>query len=327
MSLRNRLTDTFGITHPIVAAPMDYVSDARLASAVTQAGGLGLVGGGYGDEAWLAHQFAALTAAPVGCGFITWSLGHQPHLLDHVISHRPAAIFLSFGDPAPYARTIREAGIPLICQVHDITQARRAIEVGADVIAAQGGEAGGHGGGLRSTFTLVPEIADLLHATAPDVMLLAAGGITDGRTLAAALALGADGALVGTRFWASPEAAVSRAAQNHALAASGDDTIRQQVYDLIREKSWPPHYTGRVLNNDFLRRWHGHEIHLTHHLPHTRAQFNTALAAEDYQVANIIVGEGIGRITSIAPVATIITEMVTRATQILAPPEPRQYRP
>ncbi|MEU7144954.1 nitronate monooxygenase [Nocardia sp. NPDC046473] len=310
MSMQNRLTHRFGITYPIVLAPMDYVSDARLACAVTQAGGLGLLGGGYGDEQWLARQFAALTADPVGCGFITWSMSRQRHLLDQVISYRPAAIFLSFGDPAPFARTIRDAGIPLICQVHDIAQARRAIEVGADVIAAQGGEAGGHGGGRRSTFTLVPEIADLLETVAPQVMLLAAGGITDGRGLAAALALGADGVLVGTRFWASREAAISRAAQEHALDANGDDTIRQRVYDLVREKDWPTGYTGRVLNNDFVRRWHGQETRLAEHLPQAQAQFDTALDAEDYEVANTIVGEGIGRITSIDSVASIIADMV-----------------
>ncbi|WP_263973446.1 nitronate monooxygenase family protein [Rhodococcus wratislaviensis] len=317
MSLQNRLTEKFGIEHPVVLAPMDYVSDWRLATAVAEAGGLGLIGGGYGDEAWLRDQFDHVTTGAVGCGFITWSMAQQPRLLEKTIGYRPAAIFLSFADPAPHAPAIRAAGIPLICQVHDLDQARRAVEVGASVVAAQGGEAGGHGTGARSTFTLVPEIADLLRREAPEVMLLAAGGIGDGRGLAAALALGADGALVGTRFWAAEEAAIPRAAQHRALSAGGDDTIRQSAFDIVREKPWPTRYTGRVLHNDFIRRWHGDEPGLRGALRERQAQFRAAVKAEDYDVANLIVGEVVGQIDRVDTVASIIDEMVGTACSIL----------
>ncbi|MFC0452104.1 NAD(P)H-dependent flavin oxidoreductase [Rhodococcus jostii] len=317
MSLQNRFTEKFGIEHPIVLAPMDYVSDWRLASAVAEAGGLGLIGGGYGDESWLHNQFDRVTTDAIGCGFITWSMARQPHLLETAIGYRPAAIFLSFSDPAPHAPAIRAAGIPLICQVHDLEQARRAMEVGASVVAAQGGEAGGHGTGTRSTFTLVPEIADFLRREAPDVMLLAAGGIGDGRGLAAALALGADGALVGTRFWAAEEAAIPRAAQQRAVQASGDDTIRQSAFDIVREKPWPSRYTGRVLHNDFIRRWHGDESGLRDVLPEKQEQFRAAVNADDYDVANLIVGEVVGQIDRVDTVASIIDDMVDTAGAIL----------
>jgi len=318
MSLQNRLTRKFGIEHPIVLAPMDYVSDARLANAVAAAGGLGILGGGYGDGPWLREQFDNVAPGSVGCGFIMWSVEQStPALLDFVIEQRPAAIFLSFSDPGRHAHLIREAGIPLICQVHDLEQARRARDIGAEVIAAQGGEAGGHGLGTRSTFTLVPEVADLLAATAPDVMLLAAGGVVDGRGLAAALTLGADGVLVGTRFWAAEEAAIPRAAQQRGLAAVGDDTIRSGVYDIVREKRWPQRYTGRVLHNEFVRQWHGHESTLREDLPHSQAQFHTAVAARDYRYANLIVGEGIGQIARVEPVSAIVDDMVTRASGLL----------
>ncbi|MDJ0417943.1 NAD(P)H-dependent flavin oxidoreductase [Rhodococcus opacus] len=317
MRLQNRLTEKFGIEHPIVLAPMDYVSDWRLASAVAEAGGLGLIGGGYGDESWLHDQFDRVTTEAVGCGFITWSMAQQPQLLEKAIGHRPAAIFLSFSDPAPHAPAIRAAGIPLICQVHNLEQARRAVAVGANVIAAQGGEAGGHGTGTRSTFTLVPEIADFLAREAPEVMLLAAGGIGDGRGLAAALALGADGALVGTRFWAAEEAAIPRAAQHRALRASGDDTIRQSAFDIVREKPWPTRYTGRVLHNDFIRRWHGDESGLRGVLQEKQEQFRAAVKAEDYDVANLIVGEVVGQIDRVDTVASIIDDMVDTAAAIL----------
>ncbi|MBS1693399.1 MAG: nitronate monooxygenase [Actinobacteria bacterium] len=316
MSLRNRLTEKFGIEHPIVLAPMDYVADWRLATAVAEAGGLGLLGGGYGDEAWLDEQFARVSNA-IGCGFITWSMAQHPGLLDTTIAHRPAAIFLSFADPAPHAPAVRAAGIPLICQVHTVAQAHRAIEVGADVIAAQGGEAGGHGTGTRSTFTLVPELADLLRTRAPHVQLLAAGGIADGRGLAAALALGADGVLVGTRFWAAREAAIPPACQMRGLRAGGDDTVRQSVFDIVRGKSWPAPYSGRVLRNDFVQRWHGSESQLQECLADNKTRFADAVNAGDYDVANVIVGEAIGQIDRIETAASIISDMVATATRIL----------
>ncbi|WP_287285846.1 nitronate monooxygenase [Mesorhizobium sp.] len=175
------------------------MAGGRLAAAVSHAGGLGLIGGGYGDEAWLDKEFAAAGSARVGCGFITWSLATRPHLLDRVLERQPAALMLSFGSPAPFAAHIREARVPIICQVQSMLHAREALDVGADVVVAQGKEAGGHSG-HRSTFTLVPEIADLLAKKAPETLLVAAGGVGDGRALAAALLLGADGVLVGTRF-------------------------------------------------------------------------------------------------------------------------------
>ncbi|QCH21907.1 NAD(P)H-dependent flavin oxidoreductase [Mycobacteroides salmoniphilum] len=315
MTLKTRLTHHLGIEHPVVLAPMDDVADARLASAVGAAGGLGLLGGGYTNEAWVRQQFERARGA-VGCGFITWTLNGNEDVLDFVLEQSPAAIFLSFGDPAPYAPRIRAAGVPLICQVHNIEQAFRAVEVGADVIAAQGGEAGGHGAGQRSTFTLVPEIVDVVAKNAPQVLVLAAGGVADGRGLAAALALGADGALVGTRFLAAQEAAISRAAQQSALQAGGDDTIRQHVYDIVRGKSWPSAYSGRVLRNDFVNRWHGHEAELVRHLDRARADYQTGLAGADYTVANLIVGEGIGQIRSIESAADIIHSMVAQAAAI-----------
>ncbi|MGL5443974.1 MAG: NAD(P)H-dependent flavin oxidoreductase [[Mycobacterium] stephanolepidis] len=315
MTLETRLTQHFAIEHPVVLAPMDDVADARLASAVSAAGGLGLLGGGYTNEEWVRRQFNQLGAA-VGCGFITWTLNGNEHVLDFVLEQNPAAIFLSFGDPAPYAARIRAAGVPLICQVHNVEQASRAIEVGADVITAQGAEAGGHGAGQRSTFTLVPEIVDLVAKNAPQVLVLAAGGVTDGRALAAALALGADGVVVGTRFWASQEAAVSRSAQQYAQRVDGDSTIRQHVYDIVRGKDWPSTYSGRVLRNGFVDRWHGHEAELAEHLEQARSEYQIGVAAEDYRVANLIVGEGIGQIRHIESAAHIVHSMVAQAAAI-----------
>lgn len=186
---------------------MAFAAGGRLAAAVTEAGGLGLIGGGYGNAEWIEREFTAAGNTRVGCGFITWSLARQPELLDRVLSHAPAALMLSFGDPAPFAPAIRRAGSVLICQVQTLPHARQALAAGAEIIVAQGTEAGGHGGS-RATLTLTPEIADLLARESPDTLLVSAGGIADGRGLAAVLMLGADGVLVGSRLWASEEALV-----------------------------------------------------------------------------------------------------------------------
>ncbi|WP_353682758.1 nitronate monooxygenase [Mesorhizobium sp.] len=125
--LKTRLTERFAIRHPILLAPMGVMAGGRLAAAVSHAGGLGLIGGGYGDEAWLDKEFAAAVNARVGCGFITWSLATRPYLLDRVLERQPAALMLSFGSPAPFAAHIREARVPFICQVPvDVARPRGA---------------------------------------------------------------------------------------------------------------------------------------------------------------------------------------------------------
>ncbi|MFK0294078.1 NAD(P)H-dependent flavin oxidoreductase [Streptomyces sp. NPDC090442] len=311
--LTTRFTNALGIEHPVVLAPMDFVAGARLAVAVSAAGGLGLLGGGYGDERWLEDQFAAAAGTRVGCGFITWSLARRPGLLDVALEHRPAAMMLSFGDPAPFADRIRAAGVPLVCQVHTLDQARQVLDAGADVVVAQGGEAGGHGVGTRSTFTLVPDVADLIADRSPDTLLLGAGGVVDGRGLAAALALGADGVLVGTRFWATEEAVVSDGAQARALAAGGDDTVRTRVYDIVRQYDWPAEYDGRLLRNQFIDRWHGRESALDAHLAEAAAEFRSGVSQEDYDIAGVIVGEGVGRVGEILPAGEVVRRMTRDA--------------
>lgn len=320
MALTTRLTERFALRHPIVLAPMDHVSDATLAAAVTDAGGLGLLGGGYGDRDWLLQQFKELDATGhprLGCGFITWSMAQQPELLELVLERGPEAVFLSFADPEPFAAKIKDAGAQLIVQVGTVAHARHALGVGADVLAAQGTEAGGHGLLTRATFSLVPEIVDLVAERGSDALVLASGGVADGRGLAAALALGADGVVVGTRFWASAEAAISPAAQQATLDLSGDDTVRQHIFDLVRNKDWPAEYTGRVVNNEFISRWHGREADVVAELAARTAQYQTALAEDDYTVANMTVGESIGLVRVVQTAEEIITGMVEQATASL----------
>lgn len=152
--LRTRLTEALAIDHPVVSAPMDEVAGGVLAAAVSGAGGLGLIGGGYGEAGWIEEQFALASGERIGCGFITWSLLQNPLPLELALQHEPVAIMLSFGDPEPFVRRIKDAGARVFCQVTSTSEALHAIRVGADVLIAQGQEAGGHGSGSRSTLTL-----------------------------------------------------------------------------------------------------------------------------------------------------------------------------
>ena len=315
--LKTRLTDFFDIAHPILSAPMALASGGRLAAAVTSAGGLGLIGGGYGDADWLKREFGLAEGQRVGCGFITWSLARQTELLDETLERRPATIMLSFGDLRLFADRIHAAGVPLIAQAQTLEHARQALDAGAEIVVAQGGEAGGHGMTVRSTFTLVPDVVDLAAERAPDTLVLAAGGVADGRGLAAALALGADGVLVGTRFWASPEALVSPRAHERVIRAGGDDTVRTRVYDIVRQLDWPAEYNERALTNSFVDAWHGNEAQLSASLTDAVGAYQQAVATENFDVAGMLVGEAVSLINDVSPAADVVRDMINGATKIL----------
>lgn len=316
MTLSTRLTLALGLRHPIVSAPMAFAAGGALAAAVSRAGGLGLIGGGYGDPAWLDAQFAAAQGERVGVGFITWSLRKSPSLLTDVLKRRPVAVMLSFGDPRPFVDEIRAAGARLICQCQNMEHVADALDVRADVIVAQGSEAGGHGA-LRGTLTLVPEVADAIAAQAPQTLLLAAGGIADGRGLAAALVLGADGVLVGTRLWASSEALVAPRHHEAIVEADGDDTVRTRVADIARQLPWPAHFTARIRRNAFTARWHGHEDELERNLATEGPRYRQAFAEGDPENTGVWFGEAAGLIGAIEPAGVIVERMVREAASRL----------
>ena len=303
------LTEMFGLAHPIVLGPMGGVSGGHLAAAVSNAGGLGLVGGGYGDPAWIRTELSRVkeeTRRPWGIGLITWSIEHG--VLDLALRYRPDAFMLSFGDPRPYASAIKSAGCKLICQVQDVEQARVARDVGADLIVAQGTEAGGHGG-RRATLPLVPAVVD---AVAP-VPVVAAGGIADGRGLAAALMLGAHGALMGTRFYASAAALGQDRAKQCIVAARGNETARTRVFDIVRGYAWPANYSGRALHNRFMERWDGRESELETALESERAAYQAATREGDFDTAVVWAGEAADLITSVDAAAAIVARVSAEA--------------
>jgi nitronate monooxygenase len=312
MPLQTRVSNLLGIEHPILLAPMDIVASGKLASAVSQAGGLGLIGGGYGDADWLEREFAAAGNGRVGCGFITWSLEKRPELLDLALAHSPVAVMLSFGDPSPFAPRIKGAGSKLVCQIQSFAQAGMAVSAGADILVAQGTEAGGHGL-TRSTLTLVPEVVDGF----PDVPVVAAGGIADGRGLAAVMMLGAEGVLMGTRFYASQEAQAHPAAKQRVVDATGDDTARSIVFDISRQNLWPEPYTGRVLRNAHAERWVGRETELRKSIGEEAEHYREARERGDFDIAAVVAGESAGLIHDLPTAGEIVNRVVRQAEALL----------
>jgi nitronate monooxygenase len=315
MMITTALTQKLAITHPILLAPMDLVSDAKLTAAVSAAGGFGILGGGYGDETWLRTQLDVLADSRerFGVGFITWSLARAPHLLDIALERLPAAVMLSFGAAAPFIDCAHRAGALAICQVQSLEMATTAVAAGADILVVQGTEAAGHGA-TRGLTTLLPEVVDAIGSGVP---VVAAGGIADGRGLAASLMLGASGVLMGTRFYASREAAGAEAAKQRIVEAEGDGTVRGMVFDITRQRHWPAPFTGRCLRNAHTERWSGRETELMHRVDEIARTYDDAQHRGDYDTLAVIAGEAVGLVHEIATARDIVQRVVDEATALL----------
>ncbi len=315
MALRTSFTNLMSIAHPIASAPMGGEAGGALAAAVSNGGGLGLIGAGRGDRDWLTREAGIAreaTANPWGIGFLVWAI--DPDAVAFALEFQPAAIVLSFGDPQPFARRVHDSEAKLILQVTDLDEARRAVDVGADVIVAQGSDAGGHCGehGL-GTMSFVPAVVDLAGSTP----VLAAGGIGDGRGLAAALTLGAAGALIGTRFQATPESLVSAEIVKALLDADGEDTEINRTLDIARGSAWPHRYPARTLPNEVLERWRDRDDELRSDTA-TLAEYIAAAARGDLNVAPVWAGQGVGLVTSVDSARDIVARIADEAERALA---------
>jgi nitronate monooxygenase len=306
------LTRLLGIEHPILLAPMGSAAGGRLAAAVSNAGGLGMIGSGYANTDTIRRELTEAGNARVGIGFITWALEKNPAALDTALDARPVAVMLSFGDPSPFTGRIKSAGCKIICQVQTLAQAKEAAAAGADIIIAQGRDAGGHSGMTRGTIGLIPAVVD----AAGSIPIVAAGGIADGRGLAAALVLGAAGVSMGTRFTASRESLWDAAMQRATLAAGGDQTQQTRVFDVVRAAPWPAIYPGRALANEFSAEWHGREDELAANQPKQEAAY-LATPQDDFSTRVIWAGEGVDLVNDVASAAEIIERTVAQAVAAL----------
>jgi nitronate monooxygenase len=328
--LRTRLCETLGIRYPIIGAPMGFVTGAELAAAVSNAGGLGIMSFSANPPAVLRQEIRrlrALTDKPFGVNLIL----HFP-VEEHVtacLEERVPVLSFFWGDPTPYVGPAHDAGVKVFDQVGSVAGAQRSARAGVDVIIAQGGEAGGHLAGDVALSVLVPRVVD----TVSPVPVVAAGGIADARGVVAALALGADGVSIGTRFLATPEAAAHPTYKAKVLAAGEGDTVRTTLFGY----GWPdaPH---RTLRTPFVEHWLAHEARGGESRPDEPIIGQTRIggmpvpiprfsscppntdATGDLESMALLAGQTVGLVDAIKPAAEIVRELVEGAARIIAGP-------
>lgn len=311
--LTTRAARVLGVRHPIVQAGMAVHTSAELVAAVSNAGGLGLIGTVFRELVEVVehiHAVRALTVQPFGANIVL----AEPHdaLLDALIEARVPVVSTSWGDPTRVVHAAHDAGLLVIHQVETVAEVATARAAGVDIIIAQGSDGGGHIGRV-GTLALVPAVVD----AAGDVPVLAAGGIADGRGLAAVLALGAEGVLLGTRFLATREAPVPDGWKQAILAAHPEDAWQSDVPDLAGDTAWDG-ATVRVLANRLLRDWHARAPEIVA----ARDAINTAMAAADargdMEGVFLYAGQSAGLIHDIPSAADLVERIVSEAAAVLA---------
>jgi len=315
--MRTRVCDLLSIEHPVALGGMAGVAAARLVAAVSNAGGLGTLGCANQAPAWItaaAREVREKTDRPFALNLLLF-LADEPSI-GAVLDARPPVFSTSWPRAdhdlkALFARA-HEAGSKVMHMASTVEEARRAARAGADLVVAQGSEGGGHVG-LIGTIALVPMV---VRAVAP-LPVLAAGGIATGEGLAAALALGADGALLGTRFLATDESPLPEAFQRAILASDGHNTLLTEIPDVARGRVWPGAFS-RVARNRFIERWAGREGELRARQPEAAAALARAAAAGDAEEGALFMGQDAGLIDAIEPAGDVVRRIVREADEILA---------
>jgi nitronate monooxygenase len=292
---------------------MGGAAGGALAAAVSRAGGLGMIGMGSSataDKLAAELPHVANLNRPFGIGMVEWVVAAQPDLLDTALAAGPSVLSVSFGENWDWVRGAHDAGVLAAAQVPDLAGAQRAVDAGVDVVIARGAEGGGHGQPIIGTLPLLTELLD--HLSVP---VLAAGGVSSGRGLAAVLAAGASAAWVGTAFIACTESLLSDATRDRLLTASNTDTVTTRAFDIALGYAWPPSLPERVLRNDFSDRWDGHEDALG---ADAAAELAEAIAAEDFTRSPINAGQGVGALTAVRPAADVISQLSSEAAELLS---------
>ena len=325
--LRTRLCELLGIAHPVICAPMGWITGPELTAAVSGAGGLGILGAGANPPELLRQKIRRvreLTDRPFGVNLILSRPAEERFQV--CVDERVPVLSLFWGDPAPYVTRAHDAGLKVLLQVGDVASAIDAKAKGVDALIAQGVEAGGHIAGELSTMALVPRVVD---AVAP-VPVIAAGGIADARGLVAALALGAQAAVLGTRFIATPEADAHPEYKRRILAASGDDTVRTTLFG----GGWPnaPH---RVLRTGFVTQWLPEESRGNENRPDEPVMAESKLGGEVFPIRRFMVfppnrdttgavesmalyaGQSAGLVREQKPAGKIVAELMHEATELI----------
>ena len=308
--------DLLGIGHPILLGGMAGHTSAPLVAAVSNAGGMGGMGlaGLKADQVREAiADIREATDKPFAVNFLLFEAEEEGFAA--ALEARPPV--LSFAWPrldqelGPYFDRAHEAGAKVMFMAGEVGEAVRAAKAGADVIVAQGTEGGGHVGWM-ACLPLIPMVVD---AVSP-LPVLAAGGIADGRGLAAVLALGAQGALLGTRFLATAEAPLPTSFKNAIAKSDGHDTELSEIPDIARGRVWPGGM-ARAQRNGFIERWAGREWALRAHQAQAEAELAEARQSGDTDNALLYMGQDAGLIDSVLPAADVVKRIVEEAEDLL----------
>jgi NAD(P)H-dependent flavin oxidoreductase YrpB (nitropropane dioxygenase family) len=331
VQISTRFTRAYGVEHPIAVAGMAFagmVPSFTIAAAKTGVmasfAGVGLMPTPVIEQR--VREVQAATAQPFHVNFIT--IYTQDEHIDLCVALKVRAVSFHWGTPkAQWVIQLQKAGIAVWEQVGSVDAAKKAVAAGIDCVVAQGSEAGGHNYGELPTFALVPAVRDAIG----DAMLLAAGGIADGRGLAAALALGADGAWIGTRFVATVEGNVHDAYKAKLVAASGTDTTKTRIFG----KQHPEFNPIRVLRNRIVNEWNeradevpadnSHEKTIGHMdmfgMATELKKFTNLVpmpdAEGDFEELPLLAGQGVGLIQSIDSMSSVVDAMIGQAHTIL----------
>jgi nitronate monooxygenase/enoyl-[acyl-carrier protein] reductase II len=316
--LRTPLCELLGIDHPIIQAGMGpFGSGAELAAAVSNAGAIGTLGAAVRPVDQLREQLATLqdlTDRPFIVNFTQPWLQQNPQTFDVALEYKPAVVSLALGDPAELPERAHDAGALFIQQVHTREQAELVAERGVDVIIAQGTEAGGFTGTVAMT-VLVLEVLD---AVSP-IPVVAAGGIGDGRGIAAVLVLGADGVNLGTRFLASEEAVVAEEWKKAILAAQSQDAVKVHVWDRIFPKPGGGAFdvVPRALGSEFIDEWERRGDDAAKEANRLQAEMMAAIQQERFGEVVPFTGQTAGLISEVLPAGEIVHRLIVEAEDTL----------
>ena len=314
--IRTRICDLLGIPHPIVLGGMGNATTAPLVAAVSNAGGFGTLGTSAFDASTLDREIASIherTDKPFGINHLLFQIKEDMYAV--TLRARPALVAFAWArkdqNLRDYVQRAHDAGSKVMYMAGEVSEALRAAEAGADVLVAQGTEAGGHVGWMAS----LPLVPMMVKALAP-LPVLCAGGIADGRGLAGALALGAEGVLLGTRFLATHESPLHANFKQAIVDSDGHDTVLTEIPDLASQRVWPG-AMSRAKRNGFIERWAGREWAVRQNAAEIGKELAKARAAGDIDNASLSFGQDAGLIDSIKSVKEVIEEIVAEAEEIM----------
>lgn len=323
--IRTRICDLLGISHPVVLGGMGNATTAPLVAAVSNAGGFGTLGTSAFDAATLDREIAAIrerTDKPFGINHLLFQL--REDMFSVTLRARPTLVAFAWARKdqslREYFQRAHDAGCKVMHMAGEVPEALRAAEAGADVLVAQGTEAGGHVGWMAS-FPLVPM---MVKAVAP-LPVLCAGGIADGRGLAGALALGAEGVLLGTRFLATHESPLHPNFKQAIVDSDGHDTVLTEIPDLAGERVWPG-AMSRAKRNKFIERWAGREWAIRQSAAAIGKDLAQARSIGDIDNASLSYGQDAGLVDSIKSVNEVVQDIIAEAEQIIGARLPNLVR-